>query len=487
MKQLYFWRQMKRILMLAIFGTLISTATMALAFLFFDSFELIPHLTPANIWAFAGLLSAVDPVSVLSTFSALGVNQTLFALVTGEAMLNDAVAIVIFRVAIATAADEAKAQLLANDTNYDVPSIATVAVVEFLKSTLGSIALGIALTLFLTMWLNKFHKIGQHHVEPVIVVVLCAYATFISAELLTLSGIVTTVVFSLGIRHYAVYNLTETTRDIVYHASHQVAELTESAVYVQIGIGLVVIRTFHFPLFFIIIAFGMIGRALNVFPIAAITHAINKNSDILKPITWRSATVIWHSGLRGGIAYALVINMPIADEEIRAQLHAVTLVYIVFTVLVNGGTTSFLLSALNIHMKSDKSDKTNDDSVEVDVCDACERQKHHYQLTQREMETLHFDMLFVRPFLVHTEAHHRDSVIRLAKKAGIDPQDFLLLEKTSDKDKIMNLIKRGDILDDEHCMKSAISQDDEISELDTLSSSYYDSYDESESKNDKHK
>ena len=24
----------------------------------------------------------------------------------------------------------------------------------------------------------------------------------------------------------------------------------------------------------------------------------------------------------------------------------------------------------------------------------------------------------------------------------------------------MNLIKRGDILDDEHCMKSAISQDD---------------------------
>lgn len=89
---------------------------------------------------------------MLSTFSALGVNQTLFALVTGEAMLNDAVAIVIFRVAIATAADEAKAQLLANDTNYDVPSIATVAVVEFLKSTLGSIALGIALTLFLTMW-----------------------------------------------------------------------------------------------------------------------------------------------------------------------------------------------------------------------------------------------------------------------------------------------------------------------------------------------
>lgn len=59
MKQLYFWRQMKRILMLAIFGTLISTATMALAFLFFDSFDLIPHLTPANIWAFAGLLSAV--------------------------------------------------------------------------------------------------------------------------------------------------------------------------------------------------------------------------------------------------------------------------------------------------------------------------------------------------------------------------------------------------------------------------------------------
>jgi NhaP-type Na+/H+ or K+/H+ antiporter len=47
----------------------------------------------------------------LSTFSALGVNQTLLALVTGESMLNDAVAIVIFRVAAAAARQQALAEL----------------------------------------------------------------------------------------------------------------------------------------------------------------------------------------------------------------------------------------------------------------------------------------------------------------------------------------------------------------------------------------
>jgi NhaP-type Na+/H+ or K+/H+ antiporter len=97
--------------------------------------------------------------------------------------------------------------------------------------------------------LNKFHEVGKHHVEPVLMIVLSAYVAFIGGELMTLSGIVSTVVFSFGVRHYAVYNLTPETRNIVYHSyvatcfqcekmltmlylysAHQVSELTESAV-----------------------------------------------------------------------------------------------------------------------------------------------------------------------------------------------------------------------------------------------------------------
>lgn len=47
--------------------------------------------------AFASLLSATDPVATLAVFSSLKVHPTLYALVYGEAVINDAVAIVLYR------------------------------------------------------------------------------------------------------------------------------------------------------------------------------------------------------------------------------------------------------------------------------------------------------------------------------------------------------------------------------------------------------
>ena len=47
---------------------------------------------------FASLISAVDPVATLGAFSALGVEPKLNALIYGESILNDAVAIAAFRV-----------------------------------------------------------------------------------------------------------------------------------------------------------------------------------------------------------------------------------------------------------------------------------------------------------------------------------------------------------------------------------------------------
>ena len=49
--------------------------------------------------AFAGLISATDPVAALAVYGSVGVSERLFSTVFGEATLNDAVAIVIYSVA----------------------------------------------------------------------------------------------------------------------------------------------------------------------------------------------------------------------------------------------------------------------------------------------------------------------------------------------------------------------------------------------------
>ena len=43
------------------------------------------------------LVGATDPVSVLAIFTDLGVEENLFAVVFGESVLNDAVAVVLYR------------------------------------------------------------------------------------------------------------------------------------------------------------------------------------------------------------------------------------------------------------------------------------------------------------------------------------------------------------------------------------------------------
>jgi NhaP-type Na+/H+ or K+/H+ antiporter len=49
-----------------------------------------------DCFLFGALLSATDPVTVLAIFSDIGVDNTLYALVFGESVLNDAVGIVLY-------------------------------------------------------------------------------------------------------------------------------------------------------------------------------------------------------------------------------------------------------------------------------------------------------------------------------------------------------------------------------------------------------
>lgn len=69
-----------------IFGALIS-ATGALT---------SPPPGCANLLTIAAPLNLTDPVTVLAVFQHLGVNRTLYSLVFGESVLNDAVAIVLY-------------------------------------------------------------------------------------------------------------------------------------------------------------------------------------------------------------------------------------------------------------------------------------------------------------------------------------------------------------------------------------------------------
>ena len=94
-----FFEQIGSVLTMAIVGTLLNTILIGLGVMFVLQVLaplLYPGMTIFQIFTFASIISAVDPVAVLAIFEAVGADRALYFLVFGEALLNDGVTFVLF-------------------------------------------------------------------------------------------------------------------------------------------------------------------------------------------------------------------------------------------------------------------------------------------------------------------------------------------------------------------------------------------------------
>ncbi|KAJ3390658.1 monovalent cation:H+ antiporter, CPA1 (nhx1) [Entophlyctis sp. JEL0112] len=93
-----FFKNFGTILVFAFLGTLIATGVIGFVLYAAVVLRLAPlKLTLHECMTFGSILSSTDPVTIIAVFNQLRVDPDLFAVVFGESMLNDAVAIVLFR------------------------------------------------------------------------------------------------------------------------------------------------------------------------------------------------------------------------------------------------------------------------------------------------------------------------------------------------------------------------------------------------------
>jgi NhaP-type Na+/H+ or K+/H+ antiporter len=134
-----FFSQLFSILTFALVGTLIATLTIGGALFGLGSAGLTLQLTLEEALSFAALISAVDPVATLAVFSSLRVDPMLNALVYGEAVIKDAVAIVLFGAASSFI------------TRPVTPDSIVQAILGFFVIMFGSLAVGVAFGLLTTI------------------------------------------------------------------------------------------------------------------------------------------------------------------------------------------------------------------------------------------------------------------------------------------------------------------------------------------------
>jgi len=342
MKKKYFFRNIGSIFTFAFIGTAISTFTVG-GFMYGVT-QLVPHLnniTFIDNLHFGALISATDPVTVLAIFSDLHVDVNLHALVFGESVLNDAVAIVMVESLKDYEENVATCHLSGDPCDYNWWHLLK-AILDFFGIFGASFLVG-SLMGCVTALLTKFTQIRQHPLLETTLFVLMSYSTFLLAEVFELTGIVAVLFCGICQAHYTFNNLSTESQQSTKHFFDILNFAAENFIFSYIGVSMFTFPNHHFDPIYILGAFIaiFIGRFLNVYPLS-FTLNLGRTVRISSSIQH----MMMFSGLRGAIAFALAIRNTLTEG--RQMILSTTLIIVIVTVIINGGSTMPVLNWLGI-------------------------------------------------------------------------------------------------------------------------------------------
>jgi CPA1 family monovalent cation:H+ antiporter len=168
----------KPIALLAVPGVFVTAAVVALVCVLAG--------LPASLGLLLGaMLSATDPVAVVTIFRRLHAPRGLATIVEGEALFNDGVAVVLYRTVLAMIVVGAAA-----------PQQTAIAAQALLGSAAG-VLIGVAGALIVGRVLTSESPAGVR----IVATLACAYATYIFAEYVHASGIFATIAAGITLAH----------------------------------------------------------------------------------------------------------------------------------------------------------------------------------------------------------------------------------------------------------------------------------------------
>ncbi|RCV12183.1 hypothetical protein SETIT_2G249400v2 [Setaria italica] len=308
-----FFSNFGAIITFAIIGTFIASIVTGLLVYLGGLLYIIYRLPLVECMMFGALVSATDPVTVLSIFQELGTDTNLYALVFGESVLNDAVAISLYRT-MATMRTHPSGQ------NF------FLVILRFLENFVGSIL---------------------HNLESCLFV-LFPYFSYMLAEGIGLSGIVSILFTGIVMKRYTFSNLSEDSQRFTARFFHLLSSLAEAFVFIYMGFDIAMERQSwsHIGFIFFSIIFILLARAANVFSCAYILN-LARPPHCQIPRQYQQA--LWYSGLRGAMAFALALqsvhDLPDGHGE---TIFTATTSIVVLTVLLIGGSTGTMLEALKV-------------------------------------------------------------------------------------------------------------------------------------------
>lgn len=277
---------------------------------------------------FGALIAATDPISVLAIFSKLGAPQRLATIVEGESLFNDGVAIVLFTVVLEIATSSTPA------TSNTVSS----AVVEFFKVSAGG---GLAGLLAGLLAMSVLRRIDDHLIEITITTVV-AFGSFLVAEQLHFSGVIGVVVAGLVMGRARDSAMSPTTRVTLGSFWEYVGFLGNSMIFLLMGMRIAVPELLQsLPTVGLVMVVVLLSRTAIVGLVNAALRVVNQE------MPWSWVAVVSWGGLRGAVALALALSLPL-DLPGREWIQLMTFGVVLVSLLLQGMTMQSLLNWLGL-------------------------------------------------------------------------------------------------------------------------------------------
>src|SRR5829696_6047197 len=292
------------------------------------------------------IVSPTDPVAVSAIAQRFGLPRRVVTILEGESLINDGVALVLYRTTVAAAVAGGFSIFEAG--------------LDFVLSSTGGVAIGL-----LVGWITaRLRRWTEDPLVEITVSLFTGYAAYIPAEELGVSGILAVVASGVYLGWYSPVMTAPRTRLQAFSVWEVVPFLLNSVLFVLIGLQLplIVARLSDEYSVTSVILYGVlvslvviVTRLLWVFPKAYLPRRLLprrlRELDPYPP--WQHVVVIGYTGMRGAVSLAAALALPLTVEggapfPGRDLILFLTFCVILLTMVPQGLSLLFIIRRLGL-------------------------------------------------------------------------------------------------------------------------------------------
>lgn len=413
-----FRHNFREILSLALGLVIFTTLVIGLLFKW-----IFPDFPWALAFTFGAIISPPDAIAATTILKRFSINSRLVAILEGESLVNDASALVLYKLTVAG--------LLSGIFSFSAASV------DFVTMVLGGIIVG----LFLGYVLQNF---SRRYLEPTVGAVFSftiPYLTYIIAGWLNVSEVLAVVTNGLYGSRLLIKHHSPLRRILGYASWDIFTILMNCFVFILIGIQLRILsktmtmeQMALYSAYALIFTFALIAvRLLWVYTKNLISHLQVFKRTKSSLLSYQEATIISWSGMRGIVSLVAVLALPLTFHDGmpfvgRSEVIFITFVVILFTLLIPGFTLPWLIKRLNIKVQPEHIQLHKVRNYLMEVAQETIQYLHSVnQLSDEEFNFLH-EYLHLQHKLSSSHGHKRSKNLELARSIVIQAKRTKLFE-----------------------------------------------------------